>query len=129
MRPPRSSKSVIDAMNGKHLTRVVHATDAIDASLAVSAACEGRRKVAVTLPPPDDLPVGETATHITRPNLKDDEVGPMIYRDFLPRALADKRHVPAPSARIVSHGLEALQEALEIQKAGVSGAKIVVTLD
>ena len=52
----------------------------------------------------------------------------MIYRDFLPQALASRTFVPAPPAKIAGHGLGTLQAALEALKAGVSGAKIVVTL-
>jgi Zn-dependent alcohol dehydrogenase len=121
--------AVIKALRGRHLAGVIHATGKIDDSLAVAAGCEGSRKVAVTLPPPENVPNGVTATHIIGPSLKDDEIGPMIYRDFLPRALSEGSFVPAPSARVTGHGLNALQEALETLKVGVSAAKIVVTLD
>ncbi|EFL9456831.1 oxidoreductase, partial [Klebsiella pneumoniae] len=43
-------------------------------------------------------------------------------------ALAARTFVPAPPAKIVGQGLEMLQAALEALKAGVSAAKIVVTL-
>lgn len=51
-----------------------------------------------------------------------------IYVDFLPRALAERQFVPAPTPEVVAHGLENIQEALEIQKKGTSAKKIVVTL-
>jgi hypothetical protein len=41
--------------------------------------------------------------------LKDDEVRPMIYRDFLPHALAAGTFVPAHPAKVIGHGLETLQ--------------------
>ena len=66
--------------------------------------------------------------HIFGTLLKDDDVGPMIYRDFLPRALAKGAFVAAPPARLAGNGLEAIQGALQMQKAGVSAAKVVVTL-
>jgi NADPH:quinone reductase-like Zn-dependent oxidoreductase len=56
------------------------------------------------------------------------EVGPAIWVDFLPRALAEGRYVAAPEPRVVGHGLGAIQRALDIQKKGVSASKIVVTL-
>ncbi|GHA21600.1 hypothetical protein GCM10007989_16170 [Devosia pacifica] len=56
------------------------------------------------------------------------EVGPMIFRDFLPKALADGAYIAAPLAQTAGHGLDAIPMAFEQQKRGVSAAKIVVTL-
>ena len=52
----------------------------------------------------------------------------MIYSDFLPKALAAGKYRTAPPARIVGRGLEAIQSALDIQRSGTSGSKIVVDL-
>jgi len=60
--------------------------------------------------------------------LVDNEIGPMIYADYLPRALADGRHVPAPPPLIAGDGLAAIPGALVRLGAGVSAQKIVVTL-
>jgi NADPH:quinone reductase-like Zn-dependent oxidoreductase len=60
--------------------------------------------------------------------LVDNAVGPMIYADYLPHALADGRHVPAPPPLIAGNGLAAIPEALARLGAGVSAQKIVVTL-
>jgi len=51
-----------------------------------------------------------------------------VYEKFLPEALASGQLVPMPPAEAVGHGLEAIQDACQKQKAGVSGKKIVVTL-
>ena len=59
----------------------------------------------------------------------DNEVGPAIFRDYLPAALADGRFRPAPSPKVVGAGLGAIQTGLDAQRAGVSATKIVVTLD
>ena len=56
------------------------------------------------------------------------EVGPMVFNNFLPEAMAEGTFVPAPEAQVVGHGLESLQEAFDIQKRGVSAKKIVITL-
>jgi NADPH:quinone reductase-like Zn-dependent oxidoreductase len=61
-------------------------------------------------------------------SLVGNEVGPMIYEQFLPAALAQKRHVAAPEPQVVGHGLEHIPEALEGQRRGVSARKLVVTL-
>ena len=60
--------------------------------------------------------------------LANNEVGPMIYRDFLPGALAAGAYVAAPEPLVVGHGLESIQPAFEAQSRGVSARKIVVTL-
>jgi len=61
--------------------------------------------------------------------LKSNDVGTAIYRDFLPRALADGRYLAAPEPNVVGHGLHDVQRALDIQRKGVSAAKVIVTLD
>ncbi len=60
--------------------------------------------------------------------LFDNEVGPMIYADFLPSALADGRYVAAPDPLVVGRGLDQIPPALEAQKKGVSARKLVVAL-
>jgi hypothetical protein len=82
----------------------------------------------MTLPTNEARQESVVATHINGTSLKDDEIGDMIYCGFLPEALANQSYCPAPLARVVGHGLDALQGALETLKAGVSGEKIVVTL-
>ena len=56
------------------------------------------------------------------------EVGPMIYIDFLPAALASGRFVAAPDPLVVGHGVAAILLGLETQKKGVSAKKVVVSL-
>jgi NADPH:quinone reductase-like Zn-dependent oxidoreductase len=60
--------------------------------------------------------------------LADNEVGPMLYADFLPKALAAGTYVAAPDPLVVGHGLESIQPAFDVQSKGVSARKIVVTL-
>lgn len=54
--------------------------------------------------------------------------GPMIYRDYLPRALAEGRHLAAPEPLLAGKGLDAIPAALEMQRRGVSARKVVVRL-
>ncbi len=61
-------------------------------------------------------------------SLADNEVGPMIYVDFLPKALAAGTFLAAPEPLVVGHGLESIQPAFDAQRKGVSARKIVVTL-
>jgi hypothetical protein len=54
------------------------------------------------------------------------EVGPMIYQDFLPAALAEQRFKAAPEPRVVGNSLEQLPAAMELHLKGVSACKLVV---
>jgi len=60
--------------------------------------------------------------------LKGNEVSTVIYEDFLPAALAEGRYVAAPEPSVVGKGLEYIQAGLELQRAGVSARKVVVSL-
>lgn len=56
------------------------------------------------------------------------EVGPMIFQDYLPEALASGAFKPSPPSQLAGHGLEAIPAAMARHEAGVSAAKLVVTL-
>jgi NADPH:quinone reductase-like Zn-dependent oxidoreductase len=60
--------------------------------------------------------------------LKANDVGSIIFEQFLPEALASGRFIAAPMPRIIGHGLEFVQPALDLQRQGVSAQKVVVTL-
>lgn len=60
--------------------------------------------------------------------LKDNEVGPGIYVDFLPAALRCGDFRPAPEATVVGTGLAAIPDALQQLRRGVSATKLVVTI-
>ena len=57
-----------------------------------------------------------------------DEIGPVVYHDFLEAALANGTFIPAPEAQVVGKGLENIQEAFAVAKKGVSAKKVVVEL-
>ena len=118
-----------EALQGRILAGTLHATGDIAITAKVVAGAEGSKNIAATLPAAEGFRSDVTVGHIYGTALKDDAVGPLIYQEFLPDALATGRFKPAPSPQVSGHGLEALQEALDLQKAGVSGVKIVVTLD
>jgi hypothetical protein len=60
--------------------------------------------------------------------LMDSDLGAAIFRDHLPAALADGRHVAAPEPLVVGDGLDKIQAAIDALRAGVSARKLVVTL-
>lgn len=124
----------------------------------VIARCQGRRVVAMVSAPVtlDDAPLagqfGWKLTRLprllfgfaglalrarlkgvaTRPiwgtALMQGTLGPAIFRDFLGSALASGSIVPAPPPRVAGHSLDAIPAAMEMHAAGISAAKLVVTL-
>jgi NADPH:quinone reductase-like Zn-dependent oxidoreductase len=73
-------------------------------------------------------PRGVRVSGIWGGSLKDNEVGPAIYRDFLPAALASGAYRAEPKAEIVGQGLGAIPQGLHRLRKGVSAKKLVVTL-
>ena len=71
---------------------------------------------------------GVTTKFVFGTSLKHNEVSTAVYRDFLPAALAEGRYVATPEPLVVGSGLECVQEAMDVQRRGVSARKVVVTL-
>ena len=61
-------------------------------------------------------------------DLMANEVGDAIYNDFLPMALGKGEFVAAPEPQVVGKWLDRIQEAMDLNKKGVSAKKVVVTL-
>lgn len=61
-------------------------------------------------------------------SLRDDAMGPELWGRVLPAGLADGSIRPMPEPLVVGHGLDAVQGAIDRQRAGVSARKVVVTL-
>ena len=60
--------------------------------------------------------------------LKDNEVGPAIYGDFLPAALARGAYRAEPTATVVGEGLASIPKALDRLREGISATKLVVRI-
>ncbi|EKV06851.1 Zinc-binding oxidoreductase, putative [Penicillium digitatum] len=73
--------------------------------------------------------VGIETKYVEGAELGRNEVSQAIYVDFLPTALARGLYMAAPEPQVVGHGLDSIQQALEIQKKGVSAKKVVVNLE
>ena len=56
------------------------------------------------------------------------EVSEAIYVDFLPSALAEDRYLAAPDPLVVGKGLASVQDGFDVQIAGVSARKVVISL-
>lgn len=55
------------------------------------------------------------------------DVGPKIWREFMPKALKSGTIKPKPDAKIVGEELRSVQLGLDTQKKGVSAQKVVVS--
>ncbi len=104
-------------------------------AIKVATQVSGRRKIASAQPgPATNIRAaaarrrGVTVTVIWGGSLRDNEVGPSIYVDFLPEALATGTYRPAPNATVVGEGLESIPMAVQQLKEGVSATKLVVTI-
>ncbi|KAI0851732.1 zinc-binding oxidoreductase CipB [Daldinia vernicosa] len=71
---------------------------------------------------------GVSVKFIWGTDLMANEVGGMIYNDFLPAALASGQYKAKPEPQVVGKGLERIQDALDVNMRGVSAAKVVVTM-
>jgi NADPH:quinone reductase-like Zn-dependent oxidoreductase len=74
--------------------------------------------------PPDGIVIAR----IFGTTLADNGVGKAIYEDFLPWALSRGTFVPSPVPEVTGHGLDAIQDAVNLVMKGVSAKKLVVTL-
>jgi NADPH:quinone reductase-like Zn-dependent oxidoreductase len=71
---------------------------------------------------------GVTVSTIWGGTLKDNEVGPAIYCDFLPAALASGAYRAEPAPTVVGEGLASIPKALDLLREGISATKLVVRI-
>jgi NADPH:quinone reductase-like Zn-dependent oxidoreductase len=149
---------IINAFRGKQFAgALAFGTTSAPACVRVAGAVSGNRFVALATPPVDFatlasnrlrdraavtvalvramVPLQLTARRlkvrtkfIVGTSLKHNSVSTAIYRDYLPAALAEQRYTIFPKPSITGHGLEAVQDALDTQRRGVSATKLVITL-
>ena len=60
--------------------------------------------------------------------LQTKDVGHAIWHDYVPSALHDGRLKCAPDPMVITGGLDKIQHGLDVQRKGVSAAKVVVQL-
>ncbi|KAK7714078.1 hypothetical protein SLS64_004175 [Diaporthe eres] len=116
--------------------RLVGAYDAIglDATVRASAvvvgALGGGRVASVGAAPEDAGGKGVAVVRIGAANLvaREPEVAQAIWGEYVPAALEAGTLVPRPRELVVGRGLYFVQSGLDTNKAGVSAAKVVITL-
>jgi NADPH:quinone reductase-like Zn-dependent oxidoreductase len=131
-------RSAVDEILGALGTSPLAGTLAIGAgslspALSIASKASGRRRVATAYPTPIsrarsfwERRRGIHLSLIWGASLKDNEVGPAIYTDFLPAALATGTYRAAPEAIVVGEGLDQIPNAIDRLRKGVSAKKLVV---
>lgn len=117
-------------------SRLVGAYDAIGldttvrASAAIVGALGGGRVVSVGSAPEDAGGKDVAVVRVSAPSLVSKEPGVVkaIWGEYVPAALEAGTLVPRPRELVVGRGLYFVQSGLDTNKAGVSAAKVVITL-
>ncbi|KAJ4287721.1 hypothetical protein N0V90_012425 [Kalmusia sp. IMI 367209] len=155
-RSPTAIADITTALKSKKSIGAIAIGDgSLEACIPIIGAAGGRKFIAqASLPQPKSLPPkgfelvsfiatflwfnvstsvkcrlrGVSAKFINGSDLMANEVGAAIYEHFLPEALASGKYVAAPKPQVIGHGLEYVQEGLNLVKKGVSNSKLVVNL-
>ncbi|WP_374945525.1 zinc-binding alcohol dehydrogenase family protein [Agreia sp.] len=133
---PDAVSQVIEAVAGRPLAGVLAIGEgSTRASVPIARSAQGSRRVATTSVGPATAIArvganrrGVTLTTIWGATLKDNFVGPAIYADYLPQALANGTHRAPTEPRVIGGGVPAIQTGFDTLRRGVSSAKIVITL-
>ncbi|KAK4495866.1 hypothetical protein PRZ48_013134 [Zasmidium cellare] len=92
--------------------------------LAILEKVGGGHLAAVHPPPAEGVPANVQAGMIFAVN----DVAGKVFEEYVTPALEEGKLLPLPPARVVGKGLEAVEEALKLCKAGVSAMKLVVEI-
>ncbi|KAK3704494.1 hypothetical protein LTR37_013777 [Vermiconidia calcicola] len=122
---------IVKALEGKTVVGAYHAVGA-DGAVQSCARIVDRTKgkaivVTVRGVPDKGIPDSVRAKAIGSSAIFENDVGPYIWRKFLPKALDEGKIVPQPEPLIVGEELRSVQAGLDKQKKGVSARKVVVT--
>jgi NADPH:quinone reductase-like Zn-dependent oxidoreductase len=125
---------IIDALGDSPLAGTIAiGSGSLSPALSIASRAPGRRRVVSASPSPITRlrsawvrRRGVQLTGIWGGTLKDNEVGPGIYVDFLPAALASGTYRTAPEAVVVGAGLDQIPDAIRQLRQGVSAKKLVV---
>ncbi|KAI1271395.1 zinc-binding oxidoreductase CipB [Xylaria sp. FL0933] len=127
---PTVREDLLTALSLKTLVGVMDCIGGSAWAICVDVALKarGNKFVVTTKRGFPDPPEGVTLQPVFGLTIKDDDVSKTIYEDFLPRALAAGSYKPAPEPLVAGQGLDSVQAAVDLQRAGVSARKIVVKL-
>ena len=111
---------------------IFQAAGSVEPCLQIADQARGDLFVATaTFIPEGSVPEGVRAKMVFGTNLlKENEMGPAIFGDFLPKALAQGKYVVAPEPLVLgTKGLRGIQEGFDMLRKGVSARKVVVVAE
>ena len=121
--------NIIDALKGKISAGALAIGDGSAVPcIEIIEKSEGKKFVALANPPSGQPPSGVSVKFIFGSDLKDSEVGPAVWVDFLPKALETGSFVAAPDAQVAGKGLESIQDGMDLMIKGMSAKKAVISL-
>ncbi|CAM6097293.1 unnamed protein product [Calypogeia fissa] len=126
---------LVEAMKGKTIAGVLDCITlhgAVEFCAEVLAKSEGKghkKFISTVRGGAEEMAGGVKTKWIIASNIITDlEVSQAVYVDYLPKALAEGKFVPAPEPLVVGKGLHSIQDGLEVAKKGMSAKKVVITL-
>lgn len=150
------AQDIIEALKGKQSAGAIAIGDrSVETCIDIIAASKGKQFVAqASVPWPETIPSstigiipvmfsivsfnvsvffkskikGVGTKFIFGSELMANELGRVIYEDYLPAALAEGKYIAAPEPQVVERGLQYVQEAMDVHMRGVSAKKVVVSL-
>lgn len=130
---PNVEDVLATALKGRTLAGVFHAAggeEVVAACARVAERCEGKALVVSVRPAPSSgIPRSVRVEAISSSDAfkpGNEEVARRVWGEFVPRALEEGVLVAAPEPRVVGQGLRSVQRGLDVQRKGVSAAKVVV---
>ncbi|KAG8156903.1 hypothetical protein KVR01_013316 [Diaporthe batatas] len=100
----------------------------VDTCAKVLQSCHGKKMVAMTMAPHWGPNHDGVQCRSVGPLRGSQQLAASIFHKFLPEGLSNGHFKPKPEPAVVGHGLEAVQGAMDVLRAGVSAKKIVVTV-
>ncbi|KAL8828913.1 MAG: hypothetical protein Q9170_006391 [Blastenia crenularia] len=120
--------AALDKTVSAGISDAVSANGAIEACLEIASRAKGDLFVSTVRPLREDHPSGDKVKWCQAAAIENNDVGKVVFGDFLPHALANGSFVAAPDPHIVGEGLEHVQAGLDLMKEGMSAKKLVITL-
>ncbi|WP_144714857.1 zinc-binding alcohol dehydrogenase family protein [Curtobacterium pusillum] len=135
-RDPSAARRILDALADRQLAGTLAiGQGSLTRTVPIVRAATGSGRLASAYPTPIttfrarlERRHGVTISAIWGGRPTESDIGPAIYRDFLPEALGTGRYRATPTASVVGRGLDAIPDALAELRGGVSARKLVVTL-
>ena len=109
--------SVSDGSTWPKCVKVLDAFGGGKLCLTMPASDDGQKSSQVTMSVTAAMRVAKKADH-----------GSFLFNEWLEKALSNKTYVPSPAIQLVEGGIDSVQAALDMHKAGLSGKKLVLPL-